>query len=34
MNYEIHITVGVDASDPEEIARFKRNAERLSLIHI
>ena len=29
MNYEIHITVGVDASDPEEIARFKRNAERL-----
>ena len=29
MNYEIRITVGVDASDPEEIARFKRNAERL-----
>lgn len=29
MNYEIHITVGVDAGDPEEIARFKRNAERL-----
>jgi hypothetical protein len=29
MNYEIHITVGVDAGDPEEIDRFKRNAERL-----
>lgn len=29
MNYEIHITVGVDASDAEEIARFKRNAKRL-----
>lgn len=29
MNYEIHITVKVDANNIEEVNRFKRNAERL-----